>query len=61
MSNDRNNMPAPIALHDSDSKGYPNLVLMKLSAWHKAKGDFVAFKKNFLTFIFFYDTNLTII
>jgi len=28
-----------IALHDSDATSYPNLVLMKLSAWHKANGD----------------------
>ncbi|BCL59958.1 hypothetical protein DGMP_06510 [Desulfomarina profundi] len=33
-----------IALHDSEGKGhkYPNLALMKLSAWHKAQGDTVA-------------------
>lgn len=30
-----------IGLHDSDSTGFPNLALMKLSAWHKAKGDSV--------------------
>lgn len=28
-----------IALHDSDATGFPNLALMKLSAWHKRKGD----------------------
>lgn len=28
-----------VAIHDHESKGYPNLALMKLSAWHKAKGD----------------------
>lgn len=28
-----------IALHDSDNTRFPNLVLMKLSAWHKAQGD----------------------
>ena len=29
-----------IALHDAEkNNGYPNLVLMKLSAWHKAIGD----------------------
>lgn len=29
-----------IALHDSEkNNGYPNLALMKLSAWHKAHGD----------------------
>lgn len=28
-----------IGLHDSDHTGFPNLALMKLSAWHKAQGD----------------------
>ena len=28
-----------IGLHDSDKTGYPNLALMKLSAWHKAQND----------------------
>lgn len=28
-----------IGLYDADGKGYPNLALMKISAWHKAKGD----------------------
>ena len=28
-----------IGLHDSDKTGFPNLALMKISAWHKAKGD----------------------
>ena len=31
-----------ISLHDSDATGYPNLALMKLSAFHKAQGDSVA-------------------
>ena len=30
-----------IALHDSDATGFPNLALMKLSAYHKAQGDSV--------------------
>ena len=30
-----------IALHDSEDTKYPNLALMKLSAWHKAQGDCV--------------------
>ena len=30
-----------IALHDPDNNGYPNLALMKLSAWHKQQGDTV--------------------
>lgn len=30
-----------IALHDSDKTNFPNLALMKLSAWHKVKGDSV--------------------
>lgn len=28
-----------IGLHDSDNTNFPNLALMKLSAWHKAHGD----------------------
>ena len=28
-----------IGLHDSDGTGFPNLALMKISAWHKAQGD----------------------
>ena len=28
-----------IGLHDSDSNDFPNLALMKISAWHKAQGD----------------------
>ena len=30
-----------IGLHDSDTTNFPNLALMKLSAWHKAQGDHV--------------------
>lgn len=30
-----------IGLHDSDKTGFPNLALMKISAWHKAQGDMV--------------------
>lgn len=30
-----------IGLHDSDMTGFPNLALMKLSAWHKQRGDSV--------------------
>ena len=32
-----------IGLYDVDSHNYPNLALMKISAWHKAKGDNVEF------------------
>lgn len=32
-----------IGLYDTDSHNYPNLPLMKISAWHKAKGDEVEF------------------
>ena len=28
-----------IGLHDSDNTDFPNLALMKISAWHKAQGD----------------------
>jgi hypothetical protein len=27
-----------IAIHDNEKNGYPNVALMKLSAWHKAQG-----------------------
>lgn len=30
-----------IGLHDSDQTDFPNLALMKISAWHKAQGDTV--------------------
>ena len=30
-----------IGIHDSDKTGFPNLALMKISAWHKAQGDTV--------------------
>ena len=32
-----------IGLYDVDSHNYPNLALMKISAWHKARGDNVEF------------------
>lgn len=28
-----------VGLHDADKNKFPNLALMKLSAWHKARGD----------------------
>lgn len=34
-----------IGLHDSDATGFPNLALMKLSAWHKMQGDTVEWWK----------------
>lgn len=30
-----------IGIHDSDRTGFPNLALMKLSTWHKQRGDVV--------------------
>lgn len=30
-----------IGLHDSDNTGFPNYALMKISAWHKERGDIV--------------------
>ncbi len=30
-----------VGLHDSDHTGFPNYALMKISAWHKARGDHV--------------------
>ena len=37
-----------IALHDADGHNFPNLALMKLSAWHKKQGDSVEFYFPFL-------------
>ena len=31
-----------IGLHNADNKNFPNLALLKLSAWHKSKGDNVS-------------------
>lgn len=39
-----------IGLHDSDNTGFPNLALMKLSAWHKARGDTVEWWNPLLTY-----------
>lgn len=34
-----------VGLIDVDRTGFPNLALMKLSAWHKARGDSVELLK----------------
>lgn len=39
-----------IGLHDSDRTGFPNLALMKLSAWHKAQGDTVEWWTPIMTY-----------
>lgn len=39
-----------IGLHDSDNTGFPNLALMKLSAWHKTQGDWVEWWNPLLTY-----------
>ena len=39
-----------IGLHDSDNTGFPNLALMKLSAYHKAQGDTVEWWNPLLTY-----------
>lgn len=39
-----------IGLHDSDGTGFPNLALMKLSAWHKAQGDIVEWWNPLMTY-----------
>ena len=43
-------MRMKIGLHDSDNTGFPNLALMKLSAWHKAQGDTVEWWNPLLTY-----------
>ena len=44
-----------IGMIDVDGHNYPNLPLMKLSAWHKAKGDFVEWYDPFHGLIEEYD------
>lgn len=39
-----------VALHDSDHTGFPNLALMKISAYHKNNGDIVEWWNPMLTF-----------
>ena len=39
-----------IGLHDSDDTKFPNLALMKLSAYHKAQGDQVEWWNPLLTY-----------
>lgn len=39
-----------IGLHDSDNTGFPNYALMKISAWHKARGDTVEWWNPMLTY-----------
>ena len=39
-----------VALHDSDHTGFPNLALMKISAYHKNNGDSVEWWNPMLTF-----------
>ena len=38
-----------IGIHDSDQTGFPNLALMKISAYHKAQGDTVEWCREALT------------
>ena len=38
-----------VGLIDVDGHHYPNLALMKLSAWHKAKGDTVEYQVHGVT------------
>jgi len=47
-----------IALHDSDKTGYPNLALMKLSAWHKAQGDNVEWFNSMLDYDLVYSSKV---
>ena len=39
-----------VGLHDSDDTGFPNYALMKISAWHKARGDTVEWWNPLLTY-----------
>lgn len=43
-------MGMTVGLHDSDGTGFPNLALMKLSAWHKSIDDTVEWWNPLLTY-----------
>ena len=45
-----------IALHDHENNGYPNVALMKVSAWHKAQGDSVEWFNAMFTYDKVYST-----
>lgn len=47
-----------IGLHDSDKTGFPNLALMKISAWHKAQGDTVEWWNPMLPYDKIYSSKL---
>lgn len=47
-----------IGLIDVDSHNYPNLALMKISAWHKAKGDNVEIASPFLKYDIVYQSRV---
>ena len=47
-----------IGLFDVDGHNFPNLALMKLSAWHKRKGDNVEFINNFFKYDIVYKSKV---
>ena len=54
-------MSAKIGLIDVDShKGFPNLALMKLSAWHKSVGDTVEWYNIFVMYLTYFKINLKV-
>lgn len=47
-----------IALHDADNTKFPNLALMKLSAWHKSVGNKVSTYKPLMTYDIIYTSKV---
>lgn len=47
-----------VALHDADKTIFPNIALMKLSAWHKAHGDIVDWFSPLLDYDFVYSSKV---
>lgn len=47
-----------IAIHTTEKTGYPNLALMKISAWHKSQGDIVEWYMPYLSYDIVYSSKV---
>lgn len=47
-----------VALHDADNTTFPNLALMKLSSWHKKRGDYLSWYDSSVRFDLVYSSKV---